>query len=776
MNRTVQLGVILCALVALCLPFLAHAQASSIENAKVAVRYEAAGTLRILDKAATRAFAPKAEVGIANGAVRMEADRMVIDAPSGDRLEVALTADSPLVLLRWHWKNGNAETRTVGSLCTFRAQLDLPVPAAQLKALGTKGLTAVDGHPGSYSFLAIADPKTNAGVVAGWVTHLRGSGILFSSVKDNAAALEAQLDYGGLRIAPGETACSEWLAVGHFLDARIGLEQYADTVAKLHEIHLKPQISGYCTWYSQPYGGASDAKHLPELSAFCAKELKPFGLDFIQIDDMWQGRPRDTHALDTGKFNEAYLGKPSDEKRAEWWWGPHSDFTAHNPKGPYPDGLSGVTGQLRADGFVPGLWLMPFAWDPLCPSLVDHQDYFVHKQDGSLYYTMWSGWCLDMTHPEARAFLSSTVRRMVNDWGFRYLKLDGLYSGVAVKALYVNEEYKEDGLGQQVFHDPKMTPIEAYRAGLETVRAAAGPETFVLGCNVSQNMRTLGASYGLVDAMRIGPDNGPGWSDLQAGPWHGSNRYFLHGRVWYNDPDPVYIRPKMPLEHARLLCSWAGVTGQFTAASDWLPGMPPDRIDLLKRILPAHGRRPRPVDYFENDFPRVWTIDDERGGQPFHIIGCFNWNEKEAATIAYPVAKLGLKPGTEYAAFDFWGNTFEPGFKDRFEVQIPAGSCRIFAVRPIADHPFVVSTNRHVTQGLVEMDTEQWDGAEKILQGRSRVVANDPYELRLVVPAGWKVVNANRAKTTGKTGQVRVQYNPEDTGALDWQIRFKRDK
>ena len=46
------------------------------------------------------------------------------------------------------------------------------------------------------------------------------------------------------------------------------------------------------------------------------------------------------------------------------------------------------------------------------------------------------------------------------------------------------------------------------------VRDAAGPNVFFLGCNTPQNMRVYGGSFGLLDAMRIGPDNGTGWDAL----------------------------------------------------------------------------------------------------------------------------------------------------------------------------------------------------------------------------------------------------------------------
>ena len=67
-------------------------------------------------------------------------------------------------------------------------------------------------------------------------------------------------------------------------------------------------------------------------------------------------------------------------------------------------------------------------------------------------------------------------------------------------------------------------------------------------------MRTLGGCMGLVDSMRIGPDNGHRWADYReeiakngsgsiiTGPIRGTRLYFLNGRTWWNDPDPAYVR------------------------------------------------------------------------------------------------------------------------------------------------------------------------------------------------------------------------------------------
>ena len=52
--------------------------------------------------------------------------------------------------------------------------------------------------------------------------------------------------------------------------------------------------------------------------------------------------------------------------------------------------------------------------------------------------------------------------------------------------------------------------------------------------------------------MRIGPDNsGKSWPQWATrSPVSGSRMYFLNGRVWYNDPDPNYVRSSLSLERA----------------------------------------------------------------------------------------------------------------------------------------------------------------------------------------------------------------------------------
>jgi hypothetical protein len=359
---------------------------------------------------------------------------------------------------------------------------------------------------------------------------------------------------------------------------------------------------------------------------------------------------------------------------------------------------------------------------------------------------------------------------------------------MATGMCYVNTRYKDDELGSAILHDPTETHVEAYRDGLKAVRKAAGKDVFILGCNLAQNMRVLGASFGLVDAMRVGPDNGRRWSQMRRGPFSGSNMYFLQGRVWYNDPDPIYVRDDVPLSHARALTSWVALTGQLNASSTDYEKLSPGRLDLLRRSMPAHGLRPRPVDLFERNTARIWLLTDDRGPTRRDVIGLFNWDELEEVKIEYPLRKIGLPPSRSYVGFDYWANEFVAPFAGlALEATLPPASCRILAIRPVGSVPQVISTSRHITQGVVDILEETWDDDTGTLSGISKVVADDPYEIRIVALMGrrgnWKATKVNvwpedaaagvKAALLGQDRwQVRARIDSPASRDVRWSVKF----
>ncbi len=268
---------------------------------------------------------------------------------------------------------------------------------------------------------------------------------------------------------------------------------------------------------------------------------------------------------------------------------------------------------------------------------------------------------------------------------------------------------------------------------------------------------------------------------VHASPLFGSRHYFLNGRVWYNDPDPNYLREKLSLDEARTIATWTAISGQLNTNSDWLPGLPAERLDLLKRTMPAHGRTARPVDFFENDASRIWQVSDDKSPTRRDVIALYNWDASEAA-FDVPLSRFNLPEATRYAAFDYWGNAFRPPITGDIKATLPAHGCLDLAVRPMLDRPFLLSTSRHITQGMMDVIDEQWDSGAKTLSGKSRVVGGDPYELRIIAPGAWKAASAE-VSTDDKAAGVEVKVAQAGTGlrvalktgasrAIVWKVAF----
>jgi hypothetical protein len=702
---------------------------------------------------------------------------MTIEDDTGVQHRVSVYSALPFALLQRVLVNTTATEQRIAQQPICDGLLTLATPAEQLKVMTSAGLRNATEASAGYVYLTVGDPVTRAGVVFCFLTSNRGTGIVQSAYEKNSQRLKAHTDYGDLRIAAGANAESEILAIGYSRDVRLGLEQYADAIATHLQIKLSPSPTVYCTWY---HGGASEEKRIARNADFAAEHLSRFGLNVMQIDDRWQRGIR---------LN-----------------GPHRDFSGARADGPYPSGMTATADYLKAKNFTAGIWYIPFAGSWNDPAWDDKRDLFLregdakasnyfHKMDPALtakypadqipYEARWGGTCLDLTNPKAIDYVRETAARLSKEWGYHYFKLDGLWTGTGTESLYIHTEYRPDELGKPLRKNPAITPIEAYRNGLKALRAGAAPDMFLLGCCIQQNLHSFGASIGLVDGMRVGPDNGANPDALVRGPQFSSRVFFLDKRVWHNDPDPVYVRKSFPEDMARTSVSWVALAGAMHTSSEQYPELPADRVHMLTRSMPSHSlKTTRPVDYLENDPTRVWLLTDSREATRKDIIGLYNWNTVEAANISYPLDRIGLPPATQYVGFDFWADRFLPPFSGTISGLLPAGGCRIVSIRPVSDVPQVISTSRHVTQGVIDLSQERWDSAQKTLRGVSALIARDPYEVRIVVPVGARSWRVTRVTAEGTLSQppvsftqdgpcIRVRIDSTDSQPVNWAVAFE---
>jgi hypothetical protein len=738
-----------------------------IENEFLAVQFDSgAQTFTIHHKPSKRTFIRDGAFEGGKGSVKVgsvthpelgKGNAIIVNIPSGNVFRMAVYPGLPFVVFDSKLRNRSQQPTVLTETPLFRSSVD----AGSGKSVIVSGPATepLGGLNRTYqTFAAIIPFMQQRGLVGGWVAHNPGSGVIVTGADGKLPTIMPRLDFGNLHLKPGAQAAGETFALGWFEDACEGLEDYGDLIKRVYRIKLPPRPPvGLCTWYMEPHGMLSFAeKDLAELRDVAEKELKPFGFEFLMIDDGWQ-----KGTVPPGEF------------------GPGKQFlNVHTQK--FPSGMKEVAESIRGAGLTPALWYMPFAGEVADPYFKIHPDWFIRRRSKETFYqTRWGGTCLEATVPEVQDYMCKVAGTLSRDWGYPLLKMDGLYMGCGIDN--ANATAAISNLNDAVYKNTEKTNIEAFRDGLKLVRKAVGPDTFLLGCNVRHSMRTLGGAFGLVDAMRIGPDT---QAEMSAGASSGSRVWFLNGRVWWNDPDCVSIRPQRgSLDKARRDASWPAISGQLFYVSDWLPSLPAERLEVLKRCMPSHGlTTARPLDVFQDWQPGIWRLTDTRYGMRRDVVGLFRWGgEKEySLTPAY----LGLPKAPRYVGFDFWKNTFLTPFSDKLGIQVAGGSCAVLAIRPEAVHPQLISTSRHVTQGIVDVTDERWDAATKTLSGVSAVVGNDPYELRIVLPAdgAWKAAavelsaeDAQAAVTLKMIADgvnLRVKLSSAASRAVRWKIRF----
>jgi hypothetical protein len=267
------------------------------------------------------------------------------------------------------------------------------------------------------------------------------------------------------------------------------------------------------------------------------------------------------------------------------------------------------------------------------------------------------------------------------------------------------------------------------------------------------------------------------------GPVFGGRFYFLHKRVWHNEPDPIYVRSALDYKTARMLASWVAVTGMLCSTSELYGKLTLERLDLLRRTIPAHNLYARPADFLTNPCPAVWVVKGENAGAERIVIGLFNWGNPEKTVAGeenkdpaamnrksqkcphditvkplspdfkYSLEKIGLDKTAKYVGYEYWSGKFIEPFSGALETVVPECDCRVFSFRKaLSGKAQILGTSRHVTQCLIGLATEKWKN--NTLTGDTEVIAGESCEIRIA--AG---IPGNKLKCT------EVSVSPEDKAA-----------
>jgi len=569
------------------------------------------------------------------------------------------------------WRVLDAGFQSWSPARTLQLTARRPAPrAAAVRTMSVHPWRRDPGRAGRHTLDWVADLQAED---SGLLVGVLDPGDWHAEVEIDASGpvgLRARSVTEGLPLEPGESRDSGTFALmtgagDRLADwaARLGVSLGARTATR-------PPV-GWCSWYDY-YTRVSEADVDANLRAL-APLREALGVTLFQVDDGYQ----------------ADLGD---------WLVPRATF---------PSGVKAVAERIRQAGFTPGLWLAPFVARPTSEVAKAHPDWFLTTPSGrrrSAGYNPWWGGAfhaLDLTHPGVRQWLRETIGTLVHDWGLAFLKIDFVYAAML------------DGRR----HDPSRSTYQTYRDAVTLIREVAGDRTAILGCGAP-----LVPSVGLVDLMRVGPDVAEYWrrplvdwlTGVESTPGARQSlknvlaRHALHGRLWQNDPDCLLVRArnsKLSLTEVRTLASVVGLSGGMRMISDDLSRLEPDRLDLLKKVLPPAPWPARVARVGDEPDTVVLTLPDRR-----RVAVWVNWGEKPAQA-ALTAEVLGLEPGP-VAVLDVWTRATavaDLSTSPLVTKPVPPHGVALLHVVPAGDAPRLVGGDVHV--GLAELEGEAWDAA-----------------------------------------------------------------
>jgi hypothetical protein len=328
-----------------------------------------------------------------------------------------------------------------------------------------------------------------------------------------------------------------------------------------------------------------------------------------------------------------------------------------------------------------------------------------------------------------------------------------------------------------------MTAVETHNLGLAAMRKGYGKDTYWLHCGA-----LLGPAMGWCNGMRIsGDSHGEGmYSYISAGA-----RWFYNWRVWLNDPDAIVCVRQgkgKSVQWNRTWMSWMALAGNVLTYGDTFDDLPPEYLEVYKRILPPLAKPGRPLDIFENDPFMIWGMAGGEPDGPCTLLGIFELQGKakgrkitvnldEAAARSRNWTEKPAQSPARWLVWDFWRGKLTAVEGASVTLDVPEKSCYVLSVRPDLGRPQLIGTSGHFSQGSLEVSEVKWNARGGRLTGKVRGNGGDATTLFFHVPAGMQcaAVSANykQQPVTLAEPEVLAVAVPEIAGpAAPFELHF----
>ncbi len=508
-----------------------------------------------------------------------------------------------------------------------------------------------------------------------------------------------------------------------------------NVLAEKYDVDFKPlkarsgynsAPAGWMTWYAVQFDASEEA--VLRNTRFQQEVLKDFGADTIWVDWEWCHK-----AYEKERFDGVNNFNPDPDK--------------------YPNGLKYVADKIKEAGFKPALWI-GFVSDV---GLTEYEK--AHPEISLTHKEYWCGsYFYDASSDEyINGFLTKAIKQ-VKSWGFDAIKFDTL-----PEFIDTHEVYHSD------MHNPDMTTYQAYRRVVEKAREEFGDDFFMLSCGGSKEVTLWGV--GVFDSSRIGPDVFT-WDKFLINLDLLRELYPLHNIAILNDVDNLILRDEYSnFEQAVSRASLVSLLGLPVNLGDDLPLLSDKKLDIIKRILPA--MKVHPTDFNNaraNGESQTICLKVEAPFESYTLVGVMNLTDKKISKEINITKDLRLF-SSEYLVYDFFADSFIGETDDSISIDIAPYDTKVLSIRKKAMRPQLLSTSRHITQGVAEIKNMSWEN--NTLSIISTLVNNDPYTITLFVPSGFELENFDAENMTLENNILRFTIVPSENGEFEFVFKFK---
>ena len=375
----------------------------------------------------------------------------------------------------------------------------------------------------------------------------------------------------------------------------------------------------------------------------------------------------------------------------------------------------------------------------------------------------------DFTDPGFQAHTLAMWKRM-GEGGLEGIKFD-----------YPESAWCKDG----GFEDKSHTTTTAYRKVFELAREGLGPKAYIHERNLGEyGTPCLDVTAGIIDLQRVWGDSSHFEPEMAS---RMGLRWYKNRSVFGYYPDGKSFR-NMDTDARRTMLSVIGlISGRMELGTSFGRMTPEEQHDLTRLFPILPGTQSfRPVDMLvegRNDpSAYVYRVDPAWS----QIILCNN--KDTAETITAPISgdqadtgSLGLDPEGSYYLFDFWNDQFLGEFKGTESISRPLKPQQTltYSLHRKLDRPQILSTNRHIMQGLLDLADVKWDAETLTLSGVAKVVGGEAFVITMAGnghgPASAKASVGMTGTSTAENGTSRLTLFSNETNAdVKWSVTWTK--